>query len=84
MINSTINSYFTTLNSYICEHSDTLTINKTSRKRVVIHKEFLTSWNTLYTVDVTEFVTAQIDATFHEGRGEIENVKFTLISFYRH
>ena len=23
---------------------------------------------TLYTVDATEFVTAQIDATFHEGR----------------
>ena len=25
---------------------------------------------TLYTVDATEFVTAQIDATFHEGRGK--------------
>ena len=25
---------------------------------------------TLYTVDATKFVTAQIDATFHEGRGE--------------
>ena len=24
--------------------------------------------NTLYTVDATEYVTAQIDATFHEGR----------------
>ena len=23
---------------------------------------------TLYTVDATEYVTAQIDATFHEGR----------------
>ena len=25
---------------------------------------------TLYTVDATEYVTAQIDATFHEGRGK--------------
>ena len=25
---------------------------------------------TLYTVDPTEYVTAQIDATFHEGRGK--------------
>ena len=25
---------------------------------------------TLYTVDATKFVTAQIDATFHEGREE--------------
>ena len=24
----------------------------------------------LYTVDATEFVMAQIDATFHEGSGE--------------
>ena len=30
-----------------------------------------TTWGsvfTLYTVDATEYVTAQIDATFHEGR----------------
>ena len=25
---------------------------------------------TLYTVDANEYVTAQIDATFHEGRGK--------------
>ena len=25
---------------------------------------------TLYTVDATEYVTAQIDATFHKGRGK--------------
>ena len=26
---------------------------------------------TLYTVDATKFITAQIDATFHEGRGKL-------------
>ena len=29
---------------------------------------------TLYTVDATKFVTAQIDATFHEGRGKLRTV----------
>ena len=29
---------------------------------------------TLYTVDATKFVTAQFDATFHEGRGELLTV----------
>ena len=29
---------------------------------------------TLYTVDATTFVTAQIDATFHEGRGKWRTV----------
>ena len=28
--------------------------------------------NTLYTVDATEYVTAQIEATFHEGRANGE------------
>ena len=32
------------------------------------------SINTLYTVDATKFVTAQIDATFHEGRGKLRTV----------
>ena len=27
---------------------------------------------TLYTVDATKYVTVQIDATFHEGRGNGE------------
>ena len=27
------------------------------------------SVDTMYTVDATEFVTSQTDATFHEGRG---------------
>ena len=31
--------------------------------------------NTLYTVDATELVTAQIDATFHEGRAEWRAVR---------
>ena len=31
--------------------------------------------NTLYTVDAAEFVTAQIDATFHEGRVEWRAVR---------
>ena len=30
--------------------------------------------DTLYTVDATKFVTAQIDATFHEGRGKWRTV----------
>ena len=30
--------------------------------------------NTLYTVDATKYVTAQIDATFHEGRGKLRTV----------
>ena len=29
---------------------------------------------TLYTVDATKFVTVQIDATFHEGRGKLRTV----------
>ena len=29
---------------------------------------------TLYTVDATKFVAAQIDATFHEGRGKWRTV----------
>ena len=37
--------------------------------RSIIQSELTMMFNTLYTVDVTEFVTAQIDATFHEGRG---------------
>ena len=36
--------------------------------------------STLYTVDATKFVTAQIDATFHEGRGEMENGKLPINS----
>ena len=35
---------------------------------------------TLYTVDATKFVTVQIDATFHEGRGKIESGKLTINS----
>ena len=39
----------------------------------------LFSFITLYTVGATEYVTAQIDATFHEGRG-MENGKLTIMS----
>ena len=35
---------------------------------------------TLYTVDATEYVTAQIDATFHEGRGEMDSDTLTIMS----
>ena len=34
--------------------------------------------HTLYTVDATKFVTAQIDATFHEGRGKWRTVNSIL------
>ena len=30
--------------------------------------------NTLYTVDATKYVTVQIDATFHKGRGKWRTV----------
>ena len=39
---------------------------------------------TLYTVDATEFVTAQTDATFHEGRGKWKAVSWQSCQFYRH
>ena len=35
---------------------------------------------TLYTVDATKFVTVQIDATFHEGRGKLRTVQLTINS----
>ena len=41
----------------------------------------LTDLNTLYTVDATEFVTAQIDATFHEGRGNGERLVNDYVNF---
>ena len=41
---------------------------------------FVTHDTTLYTFDATEFVTAQIDATFREGRGWGENGKLTIMS----
>ena len=39
-------------------------------QRYDLHGSVLSSecYSTLYTVDTTEYVTAQIDATFHEGR----------------
>ena len=56
-----------------------LTVNISKTKVIVFNKSgrilkgfafnFLqTDVDTLYTVDATEYVTAQIDATFHEGR----------------
>ena len=36
----------------------------------VMLKKSMYSIFTLYTVDATEYVTAQIHATFHEGRGK--------------
>ena len=36
---------------------------------------------TLYTVDATEFVTAQIDATFHDGRGNGERYVDDHVNF---
>ena len=46
----------------------------------VLHKSGCT---TLYTVDATKYVTAQIDATFHEGRRGMGNghFNFTGINF---
>ena len=36
--------------------------------------DFKKTGYTLYTVDATKFVTVQIDATFHEGRGKLRTV----------
>ena len=39
-------------------------------RRLISVPEIFSILSTLYTVDATEYVTAQIDATFHEGRGK--------------
>ena len=47
---------------------------------LIYHTAEVSGWGmldfiiTLYTVDATKFVTAQIDATFHEGRGKLRTV----------
>ena len=46
--------------------------------------EFSVFINTLYTVDATEYVTAQIDATFHKGRRKWRAISRRSCQFYRH
>ena len=42
---------------------------------------FATHVTTLYTVDATKCVTAQIDATFGEGRGDGERLVDDYVNF---